>query len=66
MPTDTPAYPIARPAAGDADARFSAGLALHVAAGVHRHLYPPLSTRVDLVRLQATLFNLTYYQEKKR
>ena len=26
MPTDTPVYPIARPTAGDADARFSVGL----------------------------------------
>jgi len=64
MPTDTPVYPIARPAAGD-DARFSVGLALDVAAVLHRHGYPPLTTGSDLVRLQITLFNLIY-QEKKR
>lgn len=65
MPTEIPVYPFARPAAGDPDARSSVGLALDVAAVLHRHGYPPHTTGVDLVRLQLTLFNLIY-QEKKR
>ena len=59
-----PVYPITRPAAGD-DARFSVGLALDVAAVVHRHRHPPLTTGADLVRLQLTLSNLIN-QEKKQ
>jgi hypothetical protein len=64
MPTGAPVYPITRLAAGDG-ARFSVGLALDVAAVLHRHGYPPVTAGADLVRLQATLFNLIY-QEKKR
>ena len=64
MPTESPVYPTARPAAG-ADARFSLGLALDVAAVLHRHGYPPLTTGADLVRLRTTLFNLIY-QEMNR
>ena len=63
-PTEMPVYPIARPVAG-ADARFSLGLALAVAAVLHLHGHPPLSTGADLVRLQLTLFNLIN-QEKKQ
>jgi hypothetical protein len=62
-PTEMPVYPITRPVA-DADARFSLGLARDVAAVLHRHGYPPLSTGADLVRLRITLFNLIY-QEKR-
>jgi hypothetical protein len=65
MPADTPVYPTARPAAGDADARFNVGLALDVAAVLPRHGYPSLATDAGLVRLQATLFSLIY-QEKNR
>lgn len=64
MPTGTPVYPIARPGAGDADARFSVG-DIDVAAVRHRHGHPPLTTGADLVRPRTTLFNLIY-QEMNR
>jgi hypothetical protein len=63
MPTQVPAYPIARPSAGN-DTRFSVGLAIDVAAVLHRHGYPPLATGVDLVRLQVALFNLIYQETR--
>jgi hypothetical protein len=61
MGTDSPAYPIHRPADG-ADDRFTVGLALDVAAVLARHGYPPLTTGVDLLRLQQTLFTLIYQE----
>jgi hypothetical protein len=63
MLTQIPVYPIARPAAGE-DARFTVGLAVDVAAVLHRHGYPPVTTSPDLARLQVALFNLIY-QEKR-
>jgi hypothetical protein len=59
MSTDTPAYPIPRPADGD-DARFTVGLALDVAAVLARHGYPPVTTGADLLRLHEALFTLIY------
>jgi hypothetical protein len=57
MGTDTPAYPISRPADG-ADGRFTIGLALDVAAVLAHHGYPPLVTGTNLQRLQQALFTL--------
>ena len=47
----TTAYPLPRPA-NNADARFSLGLALDIAAVLTRHGYPPLTAGADLIRLQ--------------
>jgi hypothetical protein len=56
-------YPISRPTTGS-DNRFSVGLAIDVAAVLHRHGYPPITTGVDLVRLQTALFNLIYQETR--
>jgi hypothetical protein len=60
--TSAPAYPIARPATGH-DARFCVGLAIDVAAVLHRHGYPPVCTGADLARLQHALFTLIYQEQ---
>lgn len=59
-----PAYPLARPGPGRDDTRFTVGLLLDVAAALHRHGYPPLTTAADLTRLQHALFT-TIYQPKE-
>jgi hypothetical protein len=59
-----PTYPISRPTTGN-DNRFTIGLAIDVAAVLHRHGYPPITAGVDLVRLQTALFNLIYHQETR-
>jgi hypothetical protein len=56
-------YPGSRPADG-ADARFTIGLALDVAAVLARHGYPPLTTGADLLRLQHALFTLIYLERQ--
>jgi hypothetical protein len=61
MGSDSPAYPISRPADGP-DARFTVGLALDVATVLARHGYPPLATGTDLLRLQQALFTLIYQE----
>jgi hypothetical protein len=58
-----PTYPISRPTGNDN--RFTIGLAIDVAAVLHRLGYPPITTGVDLVRLQTALFNLIYHQETR-
>jgi hypothetical protein len=63
MDTDRPAYPIIRPDAGT-DSRFTVGLALDVAAVLHRHGYPPMTTGTDLLRLQQALFTLIYQERQ--
>jgi hypothetical protein len=60
MDTDSPGYPIS-PGSGTDD-RFTVGLALDVAAVLHRHGYPPLATGADLLRLQQALFTLIYQE----
>ena len=57
-------YPIDRPERDDD--RFTIGLAIDVAAVLTRHGYPPITTAVDLVRLQQALFTLIYRQEATR
>jgi hypothetical protein len=47
--TSASAYPLPRPGSG-ADARFSLGLALDVAAVLTRHGYPALIAGEDLIR----------------
>lgn len=59
--TPASAYPLPRPGSG-ADARFSLGLALDVAAVLTRHGYPALIAGEDLIRLQQALFGLIYGQ----
>jgi hypothetical protein len=63
MSTDASAYPIGRPADG-ADARFTLGLTLDVAAVLTRHGYPPIITGADLLRLQQALFTLIYQENR--
>jgi hypothetical protein len=60
--TSASAYPLPRPGSG-ADARFSLGLALDVAAVLTRHGYPALIAGEDLIRLQQALFGLIYRQD---
>jgi hypothetical protein len=55
--TPMPAHPLPRPANG-ADAQFSLGLALDVAAIMTRHGYPVRTTGEDLIRLQQAVFGL--------
>jgi hypothetical protein len=62
MPTLTPIYPLHRPNQGD-DSRFTIGLTLDVAAVLHRHGYPRLTTGADLLRLQLALFNVIYREQ---
>lgn len=57
-------YPIPRPEHGD-DPRFTIGLAIDVAAVLHRWGYPPITTGHDFIRLQQALFTCIY-QEKSR
>jgi hypothetical protein len=52
-------YPLPRPAHG-ADARFSIGLALDLAAVLARHGYPPITSGADLVHWQLALHNALY------
>ena len=62
LPLSPHAYPISRPA-DSTDSRFTIGLTLDVAAVLHRHGYPPITTGADLLRVQQALFTLIY-QEK--
>ena len=63
MSANVPAYPISRPDGGT-DGRFTAGLALDIAAVLARHGYPPLTTGADLPRLQQALFTLIYQENR--
>jgi hypothetical protein len=65
MHEQLPAYPIPRPANGD-DTRFSYGLGLDVAAVLHRHGFPQVTTGPDLSRVLRALFTLIYDQEATR
>jgi hypothetical protein len=65
MTDRAPAYPIPRPASGD-DARFCYGLGLDVAAVLHRHGFPKVTTGPDLSRVLSALFTLIYDQETTR
>jgi len=62
MGADAPAYPIPRPD-GDTDVRFTIGLALDIAAVLARHGYPPITTGIDLLRVQQALFTLIYQEQ---
>lgn len=64
MSDPTAGYPIPRPARGD-DARFCYGLGLDVAAVLHRHGYPKLTTGADLTRVLQALFTLIYQEETR-
>lgn len=63
MGADVPAYPIRRPN-GQADGRFTLGLSLDVAAVLARHGYPPVTTGIDLLRVQQALFTLIYQENR--
>jgi hypothetical protein len=60
---DQPAYPISRPDSGD-DPRFTLGLALDVAAVLHAHGYPAVTTGTDLRHLQQALFTAIYQSKE--
>lgn len=55
-------YPLPRPYT---DERFTTGLVIDVAAVLHEHGYPPVTSGADLVRLQQALFGFVYGSEEE-